>query len=122
MEARPGADASACAPGPSPAAAAPPGAPLRGPPAPSAAEPAGAAPPRGPPPPEPQPRASTSAPAPDSREAYLEQKYGAKEAHAAFTKEQVEGMLDRVLTESTTVRYLLESLKLVRRLSPPARC
>lgn len=44
---------------------------------------------------------------------YLEQKYGSKESHTSLTKEQVEGMLDQVLQNNSTVLYLLESLKQV---------
>lgn len=51
----------------------------------------------------------------DKQQEYLEQKYGGKETHLNLTKEQVEGVLDRVLAESSTVKYLLESLKMVRR-------
>lgn len=50
---------------------------------------------------------------PDKQQEYLEAKYGSKDAHVNLSKEQVEGMLDRVLSESSTVKYLLESLKLV---------
>jgi len=50
---------------------------------------------------------------PDKQQVYLEQKYGGKESHVNLTKEQVEGMLDRVLADSSPVRYLLESLKMV---------
>lgn len=49
-----------------------------------------------------------------SRQEYIEEKYGQKDAHVNLTREEVQGMLDRVLATSNTVQYLLESLKLVR--------
>jgi hypothetical protein len=57
----------------------------------------------------------------DKQQEYVEQKYGTAESHVNLTKEQVEGMLNRVLEESTTVKYLLESLKMVGRVEGPDR-
>jgi len=42
----------------------------------------------------------------------LAEKYGARDAHLTFTKEQLERMVDRVLDSNETVKYLMESLRL----------
>lgn len=56
---------------------------------------------------------STSYSQPDGQEReYLEQKYGHKEAHLAYTKQEVEKMVDKVLETNDTVKYLIESLRL----------
>lgn len=45
---------------------------------------------------------------------YLEQKYGQKASHVHLSSEEVNAMVDKVLRDSPTVQYLLQSLKLVR--------
>jgi hypothetical protein len=44
---------------------------------------------------------------------YVQQRYSSKEDFVHFTKEQTEKMLDQVLQSNETVKYLLESMKMV---------
>lgn len=44
---------------------------------------------------------------------YLEQKYGNKASHVNLSREEVNAMVDKVLKDSPTVQYLLQSLKQV---------
>ena len=57
--------------------------------------------------------ASSAEPA-SKRNAYLEEKYGSAEAHVSLSSAEVERMMDAVLRESPTVKYLLAALKQVR--------
>ena len=57
--------------------------------------------------------ATAASPAGDSREEYLQSKYGSAESHVALSKQQVERVLDHTLEHSGPVRYMLESLKMV---------
>lgn len=49
---------------------------------------------------------------------YLEQKYGNKVSHVNLSREEVDAMVDKVLRDSPTVQYLLQSLKQVRYTQP----
>lgn len=61
-------------------------------------------------------QASTSAPSATTSDAaereYLQQKYGHQAAHMAYTKQDMERMVDKVLESNETVKYLVESLRL----------
>jgi hypothetical protein len=56
--------------------------------------------------------ASTSGATGDAERQRLAEKYGARDAHLTYTKEQLERMVDRVLDSNETVKYLMESLRL----------
>jgi hypothetical protein len=51
----------------------------------------------------------------ESKLDYIEQKYGSSTSHVHLSKSEVEAMVDKALTDSPTVTYLLQSLKQVRR-------
>ena len=49
----------------------------------------------------------------ESKLEYLEQKYGSSTSHVHLSRDEVDAMVDKVLTDSPTVTYLLQSLKQV---------